>query len=146
MSTLFSTYYDKLIGQTSASFAKLVQTREHIEDSLKIEKSGTTRRCLNNRRMGLGDRQKRLPLTEKTRKGKKRSIQIQAMHAEASGHLAPVYHISEPPIVPPAYPNCTMYPHQRYTILEIKKVNRLKETGFLPHCLSCLGTLLETFG
>lgn len=38
MSTLFSTYYDRLIGQASASFTNLVQIGEYIEDGLKIEK------------------------------------------------------------------------------------------------------------
>lgn len=38
MSTLSSTYYDRLIGHTNALFANLVQTAEHIEDGLKTKK------------------------------------------------------------------------------------------------------------
>lgn len=38
MSTLFSTYYDKLIAHASAQFVNLVQTRKCIEDCLKTEK------------------------------------------------------------------------------------------------------------
>lgn len=38
MSTLSSTYYDRLIGHIDASFANLVQTGEQIEDGLKTGK------------------------------------------------------------------------------------------------------------
>lgn len=38
MSTMTSTYYDKLIGHASVLFAKLVQTEKRIEDGLKIRK------------------------------------------------------------------------------------------------------------
>lgn len=38
MSTLSSTYYDRLIGHADASFANLVQIRECIEDGPKTGK------------------------------------------------------------------------------------------------------------
>lgn len=38
MITLYSTYYDKLIGHAGASFNNLVQTGERIKDDLKTEK------------------------------------------------------------------------------------------------------------
>lgn len=37
MWTLSPTYYDRLIGQASASFSSQVQTEERIKNNLKVE-------------------------------------------------------------------------------------------------------------
>lgn len=39
MSTMPSSYYDRLIGHASASFANLVQSRKRIGDDLKTKRS-----------------------------------------------------------------------------------------------------------
>lgn len=48
--TLFSTYYDRLIGHTVASFANLVQTGEQFKMVLRPTKSRTTKSSSNSYR------------------------------------------------------------------------------------------------
>lgn len=80
-------FYDGLIGNVSASYANLVQTREHIEDTLKIGKINDYQIFFPKVIIGQEDQQKNISLIKESRKAKKEFIQFQAMHPDISSHM-----------------------------------------------------------
>lgn len=100
MSTLSSTYYNRLIGHAGASFANLVHIWERIEDNLKTGKIKDYQTLVNQSPNGAGSSTKRKFPNKKNDKMTRKFIP--SLHQSADVPSAP------PPPHPPAHR--TLYP------------------------------------
>lgn len=110
MSTLSSTYYDRLIGHAGASFANLVQTGERIEDGLKTGKIKDYQTLFEQSSHGIGGSMKKnfsAPRTEDSKQEVHTIGSHASQHEQSAVYPAPVYHISAP-----SSPYHAMYHHQ----------------------------------
>lgn len=89
MSTLSSTYYDWNISQTSTSFANLVQTREYIEDGLKVGKIKNYQTFFEQSSSDTGGSKKRISLIKGMKRMGKKFMQSQAPLPNTSHTLRP---------------------------------------------------------
>lgn len=119
--TLSSTYYDRLIGHTSASFSNLVQTGERIK-TLKLAKPETTRHCMVNHRMELEGQTKRPSPTKRMRKMRKKPPQSQDKHLHTSSPMCILSHLPAACSLP--YTSSIFQPYYVSTV-DVKNICRL---------------------
>lgn len=103
MSTLSSTYYDRLIGHARASFPNLIQIEEHIEDELKTEKLKDYQNLFEQSSNGTGGPIKRNFSNQRSEKNEKEVHEIFAPTPQYQKPYALVYRTmcSLPPIYHP---------------------------------------------
>lgn len=117
MSTLSSSYYDRLIGHVGVSFAYLVQTGERIEDGLKTGKIKDYQTLFEQPLRGIRGSIKKIfsALDTENREREVHTIRSHASrHQQSVVYPAPVYHISasSPPYHATYRPQPIYYPHQ----------------------------------
>lgn len=106
MGTLSWTYYDRLIGHASASFANLVQTGERIEDGLKTGKIKDYETLFDHSPNGAGNFVKRSFPNKKTYKSDKEVHTISTpapRYQQTCPSPAPIYQITSPALHTPPY-------------------------------------------
>lgn len=138
VSTMFSTYYDRIIGNRSASFANLAQTGEQIEDGLKTEKFMDYYTLFEQSSSGTRGSTKKCFSTQKVEKGEKEVHSFQGRRPDINNsmvillpfiiYLHRLLYFRYTPTMP-----CIRY--QRYTIptIKIRKVSHLRKIRVLLH-------------
>lgn len=113
MSTLSSTYYDRLIGLGSSSFANLVKIGERIEDGLKIEKIKDYQRLFyQSSDSTCGSTKKNFTNSQNDKSEKEVHIisNSTSQCQQPFAALASIYHLSAPPPPSPFIAQCVLYP------------------------------------